>query len=453
MEKNPDKIGKYKLIREVGRGATATVYLAEHPQYPEPVALKLIRFDDKAKDEAKWNRRLLKLLRAEMDVSRKLDHPNIIKIFDACVEKDYAYIVMEYFPGTTLEHYCSFQNLLPLHRTIGMVFKCAMALDYAYRQGIVHRDIKPANILVDENDNVKITDFGLALNISKKSASDSTFIMGVGSPAYMSPEQIKGYPLNQKTDLFSLGVVLFHMLTGRLPFRAKNPAQLIYKIINTEPPLVSQINSELPDQLDQVIRKALEKDLYSRYKNGADFAKDLSAVRYKILDDSTGTEDTSRYSILRKMPFFTEFEDVEIWEFLRISRWRRIESNTLVMREGDADQRFGLIIDGCVELSVDGQRVDAVGAGEVFGELAYLDQQEHRHMYTAVTTASTTYLELNPAALSLATDECQDAFRTRLITVVARRLGAAYRELAKSGPPAERITASGFGMELQLVDN
>ncbi|MDD3326762.1 MAG: serine/threonine-protein kinase [Zoogloea sp.] len=453
MEKNPDKIGKYKLIREVGRGATATVYLAEHPQYPEPVALKLIRFDDKAKDEAKWNRRLLKLLRAEMDVSRKLDHPNIIKIFDTCVEKDYAYIVMEYFPGTTLEHYCSFQNLLPLHRTIGMVFKCAMALDYAYRQGIVHRDIKPANILVDENDNVKVTDFGLALNISKKSASDSTFIMGVGSPAYMSPEQIKGYPLNQKTDLFSLGVVLFHMLTGRLPFRAKNPAQLIYKIINTEPPLVSQINSELPEQLDQVIRKALEKDLYSRYKNGADFAKDLSAVRYKILDDSAGTEDTSRYSILRKMPFFTEFEDVEIWEFLRISRWRRIESNTLVMREGDADQRFGLIIDGRVELSVDGHRVDEVGAGEVFGELAYLDQQEHRHMYTAVTTVATTYLELNPAALSLATDECQDAFRTRLVTVVARRLGAAYKELSKNGPPAERITASGFGMELQLVDS
>ena len=453
MEKNPDKIGKYKLIREVGRGATATVYLAEHPQYPDAVALKLIRFDDKAKDEAKWNRRLLKLLRAEMDVSRKLDHPNIIKIFDTCVEKDYAYIVMEYFPGTTLEHYCSFQNLLPLHRTIGMVFKCAMALDYAYRQGIVHRDIKPANILVDENDNVKVTDFGLALNISKKSASDSTFIMGVGSPAYMSPEQIKGYPLNQKTDLFSLGVVLFHMLTGRLPFRAKNPAQLIYKIINTEPPLVSQINSELPEQLDQVIRKALEKDLYSRYKNGADFAKDLSAVRYKILDDSAGTEDTSRYSILRKMPFFTEFEDVEIWEFLRISRWRRIESNTLVMREGDADQRFGLIIDGRVELSVDGHRVDEVGAGEVFGELAYLDQQEHRHMYTAVTTVATTYLELNPAALSLATDECQDAFRTRLVTVVARRLGAAYKELSKNGPPAERITASGFGMELQLVDS
>ena len=453
MEKTPEKIGKYKLIREVGRGATATVYLAEHPQYPENVALKLIRFDDKSKDTAKWNRRLLKLLRAEMDVSRRLDHPNIIKVFDTTVEKDYAYLVMEYFPGTTLEHYCGFQNLLPLHRTIALIFKCAMPLDYAYRQGIVHRAIKPANILVDEHDNVKITDFGLALNISKKSASDSTFIMGVGSPAYMSPEQIKGYPFNQKTDLFSLGVVLFHMLTGRLPFRAKNPAQLIYKIINTEPPLVSQINSELPEQLDQVIRKALEKDLYSRYKNGADFAKDLSAVRYKILDDTSVPVDNTRYSILRKMPFFTEFEDVEIWEILRFSRWRKSDSNTLLMREGDSDQRFGIVIDGRVEVSVDGQRVSEVSYGEVFGELAYLDEQDHKHMYTVVTTTTTTYLELNPAAPSLATDECQDAFRRRLVTVVARRLGSAYRELAKTGAPAERITASGFGMELQLLDN
>ena len=453
MENTPDKIGKYKLIREVGRGATATVYLAEHPQYPDPVALKLVRFDDKAKDEAKWNRRLMKLLRAERDVSSRLDHPNIIKIFDTTVEKDYAYIVMEYFPGTTLEQYCTFQNLLPLHRVIGMIFKCAMALDYAYRQGIVHRDIKPANILVDEQDNVKITDFGLALNISKKSASDSTFIMGVGSPAYMSPEQIKGYPLNQKTDLFSLGVVLFHMLTGRLPFRAKNPAQLIYKIINTEPPQVSQINSELPEQLDGVIRRALEKDLYSRYKNGADFAKDLSAVRYKILDDNSVPVDSTRYSILRKMPFFTEFEDVEIWEILRISRWRKVDANTLLIREGDSDQRFGIIVEGRVEMSVDGHRVCELAYGEVFGELAFLDQQEHRHSCTAVATTGTVYLEINPSALSLATDECQDAFRSRLVTIVARRLGQAYREIAKDGPPAERITVSGFGMELQLVDN
>ena len=218
MEKNPDKIGKYKLIREVGRGATATVYLAEHPQYPEPVALKLIRFDDKAKDEAKWNRRLLTLLRAEMDVSRKLDHPNIIKIFDTCVEKDYAYIVMEYFPGTTLEHYCSFQNLLPLHRTIGMVFKCAMALGYMYRQGLVHRDVKPANILVsvdgDDITDLKISDFGSVLDLG----SDQTQVHRVGSLAYISPEQLDGATVDCRADIYSLAAVLYHLIAGRPPF-------------------------------------------------------------------------------------------------------------------------------------------------------------------------------------------------------------------------------------------
>ena len=189
MNRIPERIGKYRIIKEIGRGATAVVYLAETPDYPEPVALKHVRFDDKARDEAKWNRRLIKLLKAERVVSGRLDHPNIIRIHDASIEPDEAYVVMEYFPGGSLERYCSFQNLLPIHRTIGIVFKCCMALDHAYRQGIVHRDIKPANILVDEQDNVKITDFGLALNINKKLDTDSTFIMGVGSPAYMSPEQ------------------------------------------------------------------------------------------------------------------------------------------------------------------------------------------------------------------------------------------------------------------------
>ena len=279
MNRIPDRIGKYRIIREIGRGATAVVYLAESPDHPEPVAVKHVRFDDKVKDEAKWNRRVIKLLKAERVVAGRLSHPNIIRIFDASIEPEQAYVVMEYFPGGSLERYCSFEQLLPIHRTIGIVFKCCMALDHAYRQGIVHRDIKPANILVDDQDNVKITDFGLALNINKKMDTDSTFIMGVGSPAYMSPEQIKGYPLNQKTDLYSLGVLLFHMLTGRLPFRASNPAQLVYKIINADPPSVSQLNPDVPEQMDAVIRKALEKDLYSRYRNGAEFAKDLAAVR------------------------------------------------------------------------------------------------------------------------------------------------------------------------------
>ncbi|MCC4116724.1 serine/threonine-protein kinase [Aromatoleum toluclasticum] len=453
MSEMPLTIGKYRIVKEVGRGATAVVYMAESADWPVPVAVKLIRFNDKSKDESKWNRRLLKLLKAEQAVSTRLDHPHIIHVHDVVIEAEQAYVVMEYFPGESLERYCSFEHLLPVHRAIGIVFKCCMALDYAYRQGIVHRDIKPANILVDDQDNVKITDFGLALNISKKVESDSTFIMGVGSPAYMSPEQIKGYPLNQKTDLYSLGVVLFNLLTGRLPFRASNPAQLIYKIINADPPRVSQLNPELPEQIDAVIRKALEKDLYSRYKNGAEFAKELSTVRYQLVDDTYVPPDTSRFSLLRKLAFFTEFDDVELWEVLRISAWRVVDCGTTLIREGDADQRFGVVVDGEVELSVDGRRVTRLGVGEVFGEIAWLDSVGHRHMTTVTSANPTTYLEVNPSALALATDELRERFRAMLATIAVRRLGEALRDLSANGEPAmvSKFTAS--GLDLQLVED
>ncbi|THF62516.1 protein kinase domain-containing protein [Pseudothauera rhizosphaerae] len=454
MSNVPQNIGKYRIVREIGRGATAIVYLAENPAYPEPVALKHVQFADKAKDEAKWNRRLVKLLKAEKAVASRLDHPNIIRIFEAVIEPEQAFVVMEYFPGWSLERFCSFERLLPVHRTISIVFKCCMALDYAYRNGIVHRDIKPANILVDEHDNVKITDFGLALNVDKKVDTDSTFIMGVGSPAYMSPEQIKNYPLNQKTDLYSLGVVLFHMLTGRLPFRAGNPAQLIYKIINADPPSVSQINPDVPEQMDAVIRKALEKDLYSRYKNGAEFAKDLSAVRYKILDDKYVPPDTSRFSMLRRQVFFTEFDDIEVWEVLRICAWRKVDEFTTLMREGDADQRFGLLLEGEIELSVKDRKLTTLGPGEVFGETAWMDQRDHRQQLSAVATKPCTYLEINPAALALATDEVRELFRNQLSTVAVQRLGELARRLAEGAEPATRgnYTATG-GLDLQLVED
>ncbi len=449
----PEKIGRYRILRQIGRGATAIVYLAESPDYAQPVALKHVRFDDKVRDEAKWNRRLIKLLKAEKAVASRLEHPNIIRIYDASIEPDQAYVVMEYFPGESLERYCSFEHLLPIHRTIGIVFKCCMALDHAYRQGIVHRDIKPANILIDDQDNVKITDFGLALNVSKRMETDSTFIMGVGSPAYMSPEQVKGYPLNQKTDLYSLGVVLFHLLTGRLPFRGANPAQLIYKIINADPPSVSQLNPDVPEQMDAVIRRALEKDLYSRYKNGAEFAKDLSAVRYRILDDSYVPPDTERFAALRKLSFFTEFEDVELWEVLRICTWKKADARVSLVREGDSDQRFAIVLDGRVELSVGGRKVAELGRGEVFGEQAWLDNLEHRNMLSVVSLAPLTYLEINPAALALASEEVVERFRTQVSTVVVRRLAGLARSLSQHMPAATvgDYTATG-GLDLRLLD-
>ena len=193
-----ESIGKYRVISELGKGATATVYLCHDPESDRQVAVKLIQF---GQDSTAMSRRMRKLFQNEGMVSQRMNHPNIVRVFDAVVEDDYAYLAMEYIKGCSLEDFIRVDKLMPMHRVIGIIFKCCMALDSAYRQGIVHRDIKPANIMVDENDEPKIADFGLALNLSKNMDRDSTFIMGVGSPAYMSPEQIKGYQLNQKTDL------------------------------------------------------------------------------------------------------------------------------------------------------------------------------------------------------------------------------------------------------------
>lgn len=443
-----EKIGKYEVIRVLGQGATAIVYLARDPDTNQEVAVKLLRF---GQENASMSRRLLKLFNTEGAIGRCLDHPNIVKIYDAVVEEEQAYIVMEFIDGTPLDKFCSISALLPMHRVVGIVFRCCLALEHAFRQGVVHRDIKPANILIDANDNPKITDFGLAINLQKDAGAESTFVMGVGSPAYMSPEQVKNYPLNQKTDLYSLGVLLFQLLTGRLPFRANNQATLVYKIINTDAPSVCALNPNLPAGLDPILKKALEKDLYNRYRNGTEFAKDLSTVRYQIVDDQEIEFDTTHFERLRQLAFFSDFEDIELWEVLRISVWKEIAERVTLILEGEHDRTFGVIIEGFVEVSSEGRMICRLGAGEVLGELAFLHPSDSKRYASVVTLERTLFLEINSAALELASDEVQERFQKVLIAKTLDRLHAANKALAKLGQPAVRGSTAACDLELSLL--
>lgn len=440
-----DSIGKYEVIRTLGKGATAVVYLARDPDTQRQVAVKLIRFGE---ENAAMSRRLRKLFQTEDAIGRRLDHPNIVKLYDAVVEADRAYLVMEYIDGSALDRYCAISRLLPMHRVIGIVFKCCLALDHAFRQGVVHRDIKPANILIDADDNPKITDFGLALNLHKDMNKDSTFVMGVGSPAYMSPEQIKNYPLNQKTDLYSLGVLLFQLLTGRLPFRANNQGALVYKIVNADTPSVCALNPNLPAGLDPIIKKALEKDLYSRYRNGAEFAKDLSTVRYQMLDEDGTEQDTTHFEILRACEFFAEFEDIELWEVLRVSVWRDVAEKVMLIREGDKNRLFGVLLSGFVEVSVGGKSICRLAAGEVVGEMAFLHPSDTTRFSSVVTLEPTRFLEINSAALELSSDELRERVHTVLMSKVLGRLRGANQALAKLGPAAVQGRSTGCDLEL-----
>lgn len=447
-----ETIGKYRVIRELGKGATATVYLCDDPDADRQVAVKVIQF---GKDCAAMSRRLRKLFQNEGMVSRRLNHPNIVQVYDAVVEADYAYLAMEFVDGFSLEDHCRIDRLLPMHRVVGIIFKCAMALDAAFRQGIIHRDIKPANILIAANDEPKIADFGLALNLNKDLDRDSTFIMGVGSPAYMSPEQIKGYPLNQKTDLYSLGVLLFQLLTGRLPFRANNQATLVYKIINTDAPSVTALNPNLPEGLNAVVKKALEKDLYSRYRNGAEMAKDLSSVRFQILEEDETVNDQSHFECLRRLPFFTEFENVELWEVLRVAVWREVAANVALIREGEHNRLFGIIIEGNVEVSQGGKSICRLGPGEPVGEVAFLHPSSDLRHGNVVTLEPTRFLEINASALLLASEELLERMRNSLLVRLIERFRNVNKLVAAQGaravdPLQSSQYGSGFG--LKLVD-
>src|SRR5574343_656008 len=450
-----ETIGKYRVVRELGKGAAVTVSLCDDPDSGRQLAVKVIRFGT---DGGAMSRRMRKLFQNEGMVSKRLNHPNIVQVYEAVVEKDFAYLAMVYVKGFSLEDHTRIDRLLPMHRVIGIIFKCCMALDAAYRQGIIHRDIKPANIMVAANDEAKLADFGLALNMNKDLDRDSTFIMGVGSPAYMSPEQIKGYPLNQKTDLYSLGVLLFQLLTGRLPFRANNQATLVYRIINTEAPTVTALKPDLPEGLNAILRRALEKDLYNRYRNGAEMAKDLSAVRYQILNEDETADDTSRFERRRRREFFTEFENIELWEVLRVAVWREVEPNVALIREGDRNKFFGIIVSGSVEISIDGKALCRLGASEPVGEVAYRHPASEQRHATAVTLEPTLFLEINAAALALSSEELLERMRNVLLAKMIGRMREVNRIAAAQGLPAVQSATGSLtggsrpagGMDLEL---
>jgi len=443
-------LGKYQAIEQIGRGTTATVYRARDRETGRILALKVIQFDA---HNAKANRRLRKLFATEAAIASRVHHPNIVEIYEAVVEDKQAYIAMEYVEGLPLREYCSFDSLLPPHVVVDIIFKCAMALDFAARRGVVHRDIKPDNIIYTSTGDIKIMDFGLALNL-RKDNTESTFIMGVGSPAYMSPEQIKDYPLNGQTDLYSLGTVMFEMLTGRLAFRAQNRAALMYKIVNMDAEPVSSLNPSVPPALDPIVKRALEKDLYSRYRRGAELAQDLSGAKFQILDDADQDRLQRRYSAVRQCRAFVEFGNDEIWEVLRISHWRIFHEGREFMSEGQAGCNFGVILSGDVEVSLKGKLLGTMTAGDLVGELAYLLPAKPERTTTMVAVTDVVYLEISAPAFELATEECRSHFQELVAHSLMERTIANNERLITIAPEARKGTsASEFSFDLVPMED
>src|SRR5258708_1126872 len=218
-------------MRERGRGAASRVSLAGGPFADREGAIKVFLFDENINPQTE--RMMHKAFLAEAALAGKLNHPHIVEILDAVVEPEHSYLVMEYVPGTTLEVHSDVTNLLPLNKVVEIIFKCIRALEYASQHGLIHRDIKPGNILLSESGDPKVSDFGASFQ--QRPGQETTQLTGVGSPAYMSPEQIRMEDITHQTDIYSLGVVMYRMLTGRLPYEANTQAGLRYAILYTGP--------------------------------------------------------------------------------------------------------------------------------------------------------------------------------------------------------------------------
>jgi CHASE2 domain-containing sensor protein/tRNA A-37 threonylcarbamoyl transferase component Bud32 len=264
-------LGRYQIEREIGKGAMGAVYLGKDPKISRVVAIKTMALSQEFEEDelAEVKQRFFR----EAETAGRLTHPNIVTIYDAGEEHDLAYIAMEFLKGTDLTKYIKADTLLPIKQVLKLIQRAAEGIDYAHQFNVVHRDIKPANIMWDpETDSLKITDFGIA-RITDSSKTKTGMVLG--TPSYMSPEQLAGKKVTGQSDIFSLGVMLFQMVTGKLPFTGDSRASLMYKIANEEHPSPESINSKTPRCVSFIINRAMAKDVEKRYQRGKQMAADI----------------------------------------------------------------------------------------------------------------------------------------------------------------------------------
>jgi serine/threonine protein kinase len=422
----PERIGKYPVLRELGRGATSVVYLCNDPFYSRNVAVKVVMPD--AFRDADRGKLYRKLFVTEASLAGKLQHPHICQIYDAVADDKLQYIVMEFVDGGTLERHGDAQELLPIDRVVEIVFKCTRALEFAHKMGITHRDLKPANILYTGETDVKVSDFGAALIAS----GDVTQVSAIGSPAYMSPEQVKEHALNHQTDIYSLGVVLYQLLAGRLPFQATNNFSLIYQIANVEPQPPSSYRPQIPAALDEIVKRAMAKDLARRYAAWEDFSLDLAEVfRNEGLGGRSQTfADSDKFESLRKLPFFANFTDAELWEVARISNWRAAQAGELLMKEGEPGNFFCILAEGQVRVTRKGKLLNILHTGECFGEMAYLSKDEHLRGADVTVMAESKIISVPTQKLAQASDVCRHKFDRAFMEILVERLTMANARLS-----------------------
>ena len=418
------QVGKYDIQRALGKGATGTVYLAKDTFTGKEVALKTI--EPEVFRDPEFGTVYRSQFLNEASLAGKLRHPHIVSILDAVVGEDSGHIAMELVTGGDLSQHAKPETLLPVPDVLQIAFKCCGALDYAAKEGIVHRDIKPANIMIAGGTEVKIADFGAA--VLKKSQVVQT--AALGSPYYMSPEQVQGKTLTFHSDMYSLGVVLYELLTGTRPFLAENIDALIGKILKTDAVPPSELRQGLPKALDSVVLRALKKDPVQRYQTWPEFALELSKVGELVLP-AGAIPDSEKYVTLKKVAMLAPLADSELWELARAGKWTRIPKGKPVVQEEQKGRSFFFLARGEAKVIKNKKLLNMVNGGECFGEMAYIGGGEQPRHATVEAMSELLLAEFEPAALEKMSLGAQLHLTRALVRNVTDRLALANVRLAR----------------------
>ncbi len=421
MDDVQQKIGKFRITRRIGQGSMATVYQADDPYMARTVAIKVT--DPRSLSDNVTRRRLIDLFFAEAKIYGLLDHRNILPVYDAGQDGERYYLVMEYIEDSrTLLPYCKPANLLPVPTAIEILHQCCKGLHYAHSRNVIHLDVKPNNIMLTPDDRVKLADFGLARILHPD--ADHLYLEHIqGTPTHISPERLRQEPVNHQSDIYSLGVVMFFLLTGHLPFKSPDLKELIKMILRDDPPALTHFRAEIPAEAESIVRRAMARELRDRYPDAGEMAADLNALHRKLAHIAVTAEvgAQEKLATLKKLSFFGRFFESELLEVVGVSEWLEFGPDELILGEGELDESFYVIVQGTAAVVLSGGSIPAtLRTGDCFGEMAYVPRRPRAVSIRSVTSA--TVLRIGTELLEKVSVYCQLKFTKAFLDTLIRRL-------------------------------
>jgi len=401
-------LGRYKILGEIGSGAMGVVYKALDEELDRFVAIKTIKL--KAEGAENFNDEDLATLKKEARIAARLSHPNIITIYDVGSTQGVPYFVMEHVEGHTLQDLIFEKHQFTLTEKLKILSKIARAIHYAHIRSVIHKDMKPANIMIQKNGEPKVMDFGIAKLHTGALAGKERVDQVYGTPQFMSPEQMLGYDLDGKTDIFSLGTLSYYLLTGQMPFTGDDLKEVIKSVLKKDPLKMRFYDKTITDELDDAVAKALEKEKKKRYGNASDFSDALELIINKM--ESYGLDNrvevTKNETVIKQLKaqylFFSDFEDEEVVEIFKLATKKEFKGGELVFTEGVMGNEMYIIIEGKVQLLKskklnESVEIKALKSGNCFGEMAIIDAAPRSA--TAMAIEPTKVIAVNEAVLRL----------------------------------------------------